>query len=102
MFLHMVPYGIREVQLFPNGIYRKTGAEVEGIMNIDILCPGAEVQIAELIELKDKFVQFFFWPLLDVAEVKECFLDNLFLVTCCFDEFEISVLFFASPEVYYA
>ena len=71
-------------------------------MNIDILHLGGKVKITELVELKDKFIQFFLRPLLDVAEVKESFLDNLFLGTSCFDEFEIFVLFFASFEVYYA
>ena len=85
-----------------SGLKSFPGEGIEGIMNIDILCPETEVQIAELIELKDKFVQFFFGPLFYVSEVKECFLDNFFLVPCCFDEFEIFVLFCASLEVNYA
>jgi len=56
-------------------------------MNIDILSLWAQFKIAELIELKDKFIKFILRPLFYVPEVKESFLDDLSLVTSCFDKF---------------
>jgi len=90
------------MQLFPYRVNRKTGAEVKGIMDINIFSLWTKLEIAEFIELKDKFIQFFFGPLLDVPEVQQCFLDNLSFVTSRFDKLEIFVVSFISCKIYYA
>ena len=90
------------MQLFPYRVNRKTGAEVKGIMDINIFSLWTQLEIAEFIELINKVIQFFLGPLLDVPEVKESFLDDLSFVPSCFDKLEIFVVFFISFEIYYA